>query len=110
LINSGRWAVDYSTDLLEREPNDESGQELCNLIAAHLTYLSNNGLDNFMLVPVQNDGRTISVNVAARGERPGTAEGRRAFQELTGLHTAKEIGDFLGVPPDAVEKNLRKPD
>jgi hypothetical protein len=60
--------VDYNADLLEREPGDENGQELCNHVAIHLTYLSNSGLDGFMLVPIQNNGRTVSIIVASRGE------------------------------------------
>lgn len=101
--------MDYMADLLEREESDENGQGLCDLISAHLNYLSNNGLDNFILAPLQNSGRTVSVIVAARGERPGMAEGRRAFQELTGLTDANEIADFFGVAPEAVAKQHNKP-
>jgi hypothetical protein len=85
--------VDYNADLLERGLDDENGQALCDLVAAHLTYLSNKGLDNFMLIPVQNNGRTVSVIVTSRGENPEVAAGRRAFQELTGLDNPSQLPD-----------------
>jgi hypothetical protein len=61
------------------------------MISAELTCLSNNGLDGFMLVPVQNSGQTVAVIIAARGEYPGKAAGRAAFQELTGLNDPSEL-------------------
>ena len=42
--------MDYTTDLIERSQDDESGQQLCFEIGHHLTFLSKHGLDGFMLV------------------------------------------------------------
>jgi hypothetical protein len=86
-----KFAMDYTTILIDRSEDDKSGQELCDMIAAELTYLSNQGLDGFMLVPLQNGGTTGGVIIAARGESPQNALGRRVFQELTGLDDPSQL-------------------
>jgi len=66
----GDKSMGYVTDLLEREPDDTSGRELCSLVAVYLDCMSSNGLDRFLLLPVQNNGSTASIIAAARGKRP----------------------------------------
>lgn len=83
----------YTTVLIDRSESDKDGQQLADILAAELTYLSNNGLDGFMLVPVLNAGQTCAVIIAARGERPGAAEEETAFRELTGLDHPRELFD-----------------
>jgi hypothetical protein len=83
--------MDYFTSLIERSKDDENGQRLSDMINAELTFLSNNGLDNFMLVPIQNAGRTVSVIIAARGENPTMKGGLEAFRELTGLDSFDDL-------------------
>ena len=77
--------MNYQSDLIERSPNDKNGQRLSDMIGAQLTYLSNHGLDDFMLVPIQNSGRTVAVIIAARGENPSMKGGVEAFREVTGF-------------------------
>ena len=81
----------YTTDLIERSPDDENGQRLSNMISAELTYLSNEGLGDFMLLPVQNAGRTVAVIIAARGDDPSIKGGLEAFRDLTGLNSVDDL-------------------
>lgn len=90
-----KWTsdVNYTTVLIERSECDKDGQQLADMLAAELTYLSNNGLDGFMLVPLLNAGETSGVIIAARGQRPGAQEEEAAFRELTGLQHPRELSD-----------------
>jgi hypothetical protein len=67
----------YITTLIERPDDDENGQDLSNIIGAELTYLSKQGITDFILVPVQNAGRTVSVIIAGKGEMSDSKVGER---------------------------------
>jgi hypothetical protein len=67
---SSKGRDNYIAEVLQRDEGDNSADKLGQLIAMYLTCLSNNGLDRFVLVPIENDGRTVSVIAAARGIHP----------------------------------------
>ena len=81
----------YMTVLIDRSEGDEDGQGLADKLSVELDWLSDNGLDGFMLTPVQNAGRTVSIIIAARGVRPGRAEAQKLFTELTGYDSPLDM-------------------
>src|SRR2546422_3289385 len=100
--------MSYTTSLLERDADDTNGQRLADSLAHHLTYWWSNGLEDFIAVPIVNDGRTIGVIVGAMGENPSLLGGFDAFKELTGLTTVEDAAAFLGVPPDKLQSSVNQ--
>jgi len=97
--------VGYTTSLVERTGNDSNGQQLADALATHLTYFWANGLDEFTVTPVVNDGRTIGVIIGAKGKDPSLLDGYETFKELTGFKTVEGVAAFLGVEPEDLKQS-----
>lgn len=98
--------MDYIADFLACEVEDSCGKELAERLGLHLTYLCENGLNSFTLIPVVSKGSTLGVVVTARGVRPNSLRDYQAFTDLTGLNSTEKVARFLGIESALVNSQI----